>query len=183
MYNLTPNVHHQKRVGFSQLRRLVFLITIALFIMSSALLFVTPDQLPTMLTQLQVTILTPEPTSTPDCRDEIKEYKRGTLAPILEEWIDAYDLASSTPRISLAPPVARLQDITRRLREIDPPPCAEGYHFFFIKAAESAIDGFLAFMANRPDSEVEAHFALAASFLRTLQLEATPVSTPTSSEP
>lgn len=175
MYDLKPHEPKPKRDWFA----VRMSIMIILFVAVAVIIFVSisPRALPS-LTQLQSFAPVAGPTATSDCRDEIMEYKRETLLPILEEWEDAYDLASSSSRMALAQPIATLQEINRRLKQVEPVPCAAGVHYLFIEATESTINGFLAFMANKPDREVMAHFET-ASFLLDALMEEDPEPTPT----
>lgn len=184
MYDLTPHEPKPKRDWFA----VRMFILIAAFVAVAALIFVSifPTATP-LTTQLQSIALvlgptaTPAPTATPDCRDDILKYKQETLLPILDEWRDAYALASSSSRLSLAQPISMLQEINRRLKKIEPVPCAAGTHYLFIAATESVIEGFLAFMANKSDSEVKAHLETASFMIKALMEEDEPEPTPTAS--
>lgn len=115
--------------------------------------------------------VTVEPTATPDCSDRIKEYKRTTFYPIFEEWEDAYKLAVNSPRLSLPSAIPPLQSINRQLRDITPNSCTIEIHLDFVMATELATDGLLAFMANKPDSEVQRYFSQSATLFRSLATE------------
>lgn len=51
---------------------------------------------------------------------------RAALAEIHRQWVDAYQLALSTPRVGLAGPVGALQALARRAEEVPVPACLEG---------------------------------------------------------
>lgn len=186
MYELTPNGSPKRKRGSVLLNITVGLLAASLILIAGTLVATMPAPKtassiakPLAATTVATSIAsTPTPTPTPDCRDEILAYKKETLFPILDEWQDAYDLASSSSRIALGPPVAMLQEINRRLKRIEPSKCALTKHLFFIQATDIVIDGFLAFMANKPDSEVQAHFETAAILLDIL-IDETPTPTPT----
>lgn len=188
MYDLTPSGLPKRKRGSVLLNITIGLLVASLILIAGTLAVTMPAPKtassiaqPLAATTVATAITsTPAPTPTPDCRDEILAYKQETLFPILDEWQDAYDLASSSSRIALGPPVAMLQEINRRLKRIEPSKCALSTHIFFIQATDTVIDGFLAFMANKPDSEVQAHFETAAILLNILT-EETPTPTPTAS--
>lgn len=102
-------------------------------------------------------------------------------ARLLDEWNDANDLASSTPRMSLGPAVAELQRIQRDTDNLYFPQCAYAAHSQLVAGMESAVEGYLAFLAQEPDATVEEHFEDAAlnfenytQTLQRIQAEATP---------
>ena len=78
--------------------------------------------------------------------------RRGTdtdLAKLLELnafWDETAKLASSTARIALAAPVARLQDIKYRARAIDIRPCYEPAKRALLSKMDTRIETMLAFM-------------------------------------
>jgi len=104
---------------------------------------------------------TPAPTRTPTpepvfCADVYYE----VVEPILGRWDDAMAIADSTARINLAGPVSTLQEIRREAASLDVPECAAKAHEGLIEAMEHYIEGFLAFMADKPDSIVDVQFDL-----------------------
>jgi hypothetical protein len=74
------------------------------------------------------------------------------------EWDDAYAVALGTSRIALSGPVAELQRIRRGWREVEPPEGLGEFHENMVAFQDATIEGFLAFMAEKPDWEVGAHF-------------------------
>ncbi|KAF0108654.1 MAG: hypothetical protein FD146_540 [Anaerolineaceae bacterium] len=90
---------------------------------------------------------------TPKC--DVDAYK-ASVAPILTEWSDAFALATQTPRISLAPQVEALQDIKREAETLDIPQCAVESHSHLIASMDHSINAMMAFLANKPDAEVNA---------------------------
>lgn len=186
MYKLTPNGSPKRRHSSVLFNIAIGLLVASLILIAGTLVTTMPPpktvapvtQLLAATVAVTAVASTPASTSTPDCRDEILAYKEETFFPILDEWRDAYDLASSSSRISLGHPIAMLQEINRRLKKMEPSACALTKHLFFIQATDTVIDGFLAFMANKPDSEVQAHFETAALLLDIL-IDETPMPTPT----
>ena len=77
---------------------------------------------------------------------------------IAVEWDDAYAVALGTSRIALSGPVAELQRIRREWREVEPPEGLGEFHENMVAFQDATIEGFLAFMAEKPDWEVGAHF-------------------------
>lgn len=108
---------------------------------------------------------TPAPTATPDCRQEIAEYNRSALTPLMKRWEDAFVLANSSPRIALPPQIATLQSIRRELAEGEPAPCAQKTHDQFVEAMDEIIVAFLAFLGQEPDYTVKRHFENATVLL------------------
>jgi hypothetical protein len=110
-------------------------------------------------------IVVPAPTATPDCRREIAEYNRATLAPLMAEWEDAFTLANNSPRIALAPQIATLQAIRRKLLDAQPAPCARETHQQFVTATDEIVAAFLAFLGQEPEYTVNRHFKNATALL------------------
>jgi len=71
---------------------------------------------------------------------------------------DAYNVASSTARISLAQPVSELQRIQRETDAVPVPACMETAKTELVLSMDAAVKGFLAFMANESDSQVSTLF-------------------------
>lgn len=96
-------------------------------------------------------------TPTPDCTAALRDYK-DRVAPILSEWHDALQLAIQSPRMSLAPQIATLQAINRRVNEIKPDLCVILAHMSLTESMNESIDGLLAFLGQKPEEEQTAHF-------------------------
>lgn len=96
-------------------------------------------------------------TPTPDCTNELRAYK-DRVSPILIEWHDALQLAIQSPRMSLAPQIATLQAINRRVNEINPGLCVILAHMSLTKSMNESIDGLLAFLGQKSEEEQTAHF-------------------------
>lgn len=67
---------------------------------------------------------------------------------------DAYNIAASTARISLAQPVAELQKILRDTERIEVPACMDTVKNELVLSIDAAVKGFLAFMQEESDSSV-----------------------------
>jgi len=74
------------------------------------------------------------------------------------EWDDVCAVAHSTSRIALSGPVAELQRIRREWREVEPPEGLGEFHENIVAFQDATIEGFLAFMEEKPEQEVAAHF-------------------------
>lgn len=173
MYNLIPSEQKRK----SRRPAIIVILSIALIIASAVLLVALPSGvLPTLLPVLppakMIVPTTPEPTPTADCRADIAKYQKDTFIPFMKEWVDAFALAGSTPRLAMAQPIATMQEISRRLRAVEPVPCAIGFHTLFTGVMDDTIDDFLAHMAGKPESEVMQHLRAAESVLNILMKEA-----------
>jgi hypothetical protein len=164
-------------------------------------IFVWPmlqDQLPTTSeTGAEVaTLPTVAPTETPIplvlddlCPPDQREQFLEQSDRLLIEFVDAYELASSTSRIALSPVVGKMQELYRQIEELDATACGELAQSQMLAGARAAIDAFLAFMQQKPDRTVseflltaESQLLMAKATLSLLQLEPgyglTPTATP-----
>lgn len=116
-----------------------------------------PQQVARVVTPVPTATLVP---TTPPCSEEAKAFL-GQIQPLARRWDDAVQLASSTSRISLAPQIASLQAIRREAEDLEPPPCATLAKQYLVTAMEQNINGYIAFLGERPDSEVQVSFAAA----------------------
>ncbi|MDQ9021696.1 hypothetical protein RFI02_11310 [Acinetobacter sichuanensis] len=81
--------------------------------------------------------------------EKIPDEGKRFYADISSRWADSIKVATSTPRTSLAQPVAELQKIKRELEERKPlNPCDEIMKHNVYMSFDYAIDGFLDFMKN-----------------------------------
>jgi hypothetical protein len=99
------------------------------------------------------------------CVEAAKGY-RDEMKPITAEWADALKLAGMTSRNQLATQIANLQAVKRKADVITVPACAEVAHEHLVKSMNASIDGLLAFMAQKPDTEVNNLITLAANELK-----------------
>lgn len=85
---------------------------------------------------------------------------------LLGDWDDANRLASSTSRIALSPAIASLQDIRRKASDLDwGPKCSAAMRQPLLDYMDKTIEGYLAFMADDPDSTVQRIFEEASEKL------------------
>ncbi len=68
---------------------------------------------------------------------------------IFSEWEDAEKVAASTSRIALAQPVAKLQEIKRRLAAESYAGCMETTRILYVAAMNSQIEAYLDFMRGK----------------------------------
>jgi hypothetical protein len=116
--------------------------------------------------------------ATRDCQADMEHYRIDTLSPLLTEWKDAFDLAAGSPKITLPTQIANLQAIRRKANDADAEGCAAVTHLLVISAMDNSIDGFMAFLADKPNSEVERRFNAAEILLRQAMSDS-PDGTPT----
>lgn len=93
----------------------------------------------------------------PSCAEQSKE-GLSQLQGIAREWDDAYKLASQTPRASLSGQIAALQTIKRKAQDLALPDCASLAKTALVDSMDNSINGFIAFLGQKPESEVQALF-------------------------
>lgn len=84
------------------------------------------------------------------CYMQAKDYVQ-SVEDIAAEWDDANELAGSTPRMSLAPQIAALQEIRRRAEKLTPPECADKVQSYLIAYMNAQIKMYLVFLAEGDD--------------------------------
>lgn len=110
---------------------------------------------------------TPAPTATEvPCSIQSLEFL-SEIETIAERWEDAVDLTSITARISVAGPIATLQEIKQDANKLNAPACSEMIAEQLTLYMESTIDAFLGFAANDSDDIVAKQLAH-ASFMSQL---------------
>lgn len=119
-------------------------------------------------TQRALDTPTPEPEVL--CFDQAEAYL-DDLNDLLDRWSDAFEIASSTSRISLAQPVGELQAIRREIGELEGPDCAQAAGVALYGYTDGIINGFLLFMQQESDDEVSAAFDEASGWLEMYQDE------------
>lgn len=72
---------------------------------------------------------------------------------LLGRWGDAMALAGSTPRVALAGPVAKLQELRTEAKKQTVSGCLVAPTSEMIGAMDVVIDGFLDFMGNSPGAD------------------------------
>lgn len=97
------------------------------------------------------------------CPAQVKDYRK-QIAPILNEWGDATALAAKSSRIAIAPQVANLQAIKRKMDAIEPASCVSAAHTALVTSMTEEISGFLSFMAQDSDDIVSSYMNRATIF-------------------
>lgn len=77
------------------------------------------------------------------------------------KWADAATLADSSPRVSLAGPIARLQEVRRETAQLVLPECLSEARQILVNAMDKTIEGFLSFLRNDPARKYD-HYGLFA---------------------
>jgi hypothetical protein len=116
---------------------------------------------------------TPTPSPVPvaePCSVQAEAFSAATVA-LLDDWDDANALAGSTPRMSLGPAIAELQQIRRDVGDLDAPPCAQRVHTLLVDYMDVVIEGYLAFLADEGDSAVNSAMRRADAALDTFTTE------------
>jgi hypothetical protein len=83
------------------------------------------------------------------------------LQPVAQRWDDAAALAGNTPRMQLATQIAALQEIKREADVLELPACASDAKAALSRSMQATIEGYLAFLAQSPDTTVQAAFGRA----------------------
>jgi hypothetical protein len=96
------------------------------------------------------------------CADRSSEYL-AQLDGLVTEFVDAAELALNTPRVSLAQPIADMQEIKREIAALDAPECASGVQHAAVVMAQQNVDAFMTFYAYESDAAVEAAFTKASA--------------------
>lgn len=113
--------------------------------------------------------LAPEPAPSPvPCSQQAAAFI-AQIEPLAREWDDANTLADSTPRASLSAQIDKLQATRRRATDLQAPDCAVAAKQSLVSAMDATIKGYIAFLAQKTDSEVKPLFTLAANHMDTFQ--------------
>lgn len=97
---------------------------------------------------------------TPSCVQESVAFV-AQVEPLAREWDDANKLADSTPRASLPGQIDKLQAIRRRVQDMQAPDCAFPTRKHLIDAMDNTINGYIAFLGQKPDTAVTVYFTQA----------------------
>lgn len=81
------------------------------------------------------------------CESSLEAYMPA-LDKAISSWNDAFAVAESTSRISLADPVSRLQDARRDVESLEPPDCYADRHESLVESMDYTIETFLNFMSD-----------------------------------
>lgn len=95
----------------------------------------------------------------------------GQIEPLARQWDDANAVAKSAARIALAGPVANLQALRRQVQDVQAPPCAFLAKQRLIDAMDNTINGYMAFMQQKPENTVNQFFDQADHSMRDFSKE------------
>lgn len=104
------------------------------------------------------------------CREAAVSYGK-EMDPIYKEWDDQVKLADQTGRGQLAPQIQALQTIKRKADAVTVPECAKVAHNHIIIGMNDMIDGFLAFMSQKPEADVSAKIKSGTNHFNQYELE------------
>lgn len=107
-------------------------------------------------------------TAVPSCEDGLPAFAK-MLDPLAREWDDANKVANSTPRAALAVQISNLQSVRRRVQDIPTPTCGESMKGHLVKAMDATINGYIAFLGQKPQTEVQQNFDTATSEMKAYQ--------------
>lgn len=89
------------------------------------------------------------------------------LQSLAREWDDANKLAGTTPRASLSAQIGNLQAIRRKVQDVQAPECAAQAQKDLTASMDATIEGYLAFLGQKPDADVKAKFDQASKLMDT----------------
>lgn len=84
---------------------------------------------------------------TSECSEGLATYMAEIEDPV-ERWNDTFDIAVSTPRMSLTDPIQGLQAVSREVKDIPPPACFKEVHNGFVEGMDTQIEMMLGFLAD-----------------------------------
>lgn len=96
------------------------------------------------------------------CADQSEEFFN-QIEPLARRWDDANKLANQTPRMQLAAQIANLQAIRRDVQDLKPPECSKPAQTALVGTMDATIQGYVDFLAQKPDSVVQVSFQKASS--------------------
>lgn len=85
------------------------------------------------------------------CEEELRDYVKNTIDPLVLEWTDTAILAMSSPRFSVVPQISKLQELRRKMQYIEETPCTEPLNSLIREAMEPTLDALMAFSGGEPD--------------------------------
>jgi hypothetical protein len=94
------------------------------------------------------------------CADQSQEFFT-QIDPLARRWDDANQLAGQTPRMQLAGQIANLQAVRREVQDLKPPECSKPAQDALVGTMDATIQGYIDFLAQKPDSTVSESFDLA----------------------
>jgi len=92
------------------------------------------------------------PTRIPSC--DATEYMR-RASPTFQKFYDALKLGVNTPRISLPQVISEMQSTRREFQNLQAPACASEFKRKATASMDAAIDAFMLFLGNAPETSVE----------------------------
>ncbi len=104
------------------------------------------------------------------CKVQAKDYL-SKVNDILNKWMNAEQVASSTSQIALSDQIANLQSIRREAEALEPPDCARAVQNNLVNAMNYSIAGYLYLMSNKPDNIVNDYFDTAKKDMSNLSNE------------
>lgn len=111
-----------------------------------------------------------EPTPTPTCVVLSAPFL-AEIQPLAREWDDASALAGQTPRSALAQQIESLQAVRRKAQDVQAPDCAAAVKTALVESMEATITGYIAFLGQKPDREVNDSFAQASERMQAFTAE------------
>jgi len=96
------------------------------------------------------------------CADQSQEFF-DKIEPLARRWDDANKLAGQTPRMQLAVQIANLQAVRRDVQDLKPPACSKPVQDALTGTMDATIQGYIDFLAQKPDSTVSASFKQAST--------------------
>lgn len=117
----------------------------------------------------------------PSCAEEARPFLQ-EVAVIHSQWSDASALAGQTPRMSLPPQIAQLQQLRRDLDALNAPACAADAQIFLSASMGRAIDGYLGFLSQSDQSDVDQAFREASAGLKLFESSLARINDPQAKE-
>lgn len=85
----------------------------------------------------------------------------GEMTPVLRRWDNVNKISSSLPRVGLAANVGLMGAILEKVKGLQMPACMESYRTNIVTSMENTVNGYLAFIAEKPDDDVKQLFSTA----------------------
>jgi PBP1b-binding outer membrane lipoprotein LpoB len=85
---------------------------------------------------------------------------------ILTRYLDDFELASNTGRISLSPIVSKMQDKYQDVRDMSVPTCLNDARDYLSSSMKQSTQGFLSFMAQDANSVVSSYFDKGSNLIK-----------------
>ncbi len=111
----------------------------------------------------------PTPTPLGRCSNADAQRLLNAIQPKAQEWDDANQLASSTPRVALASQIQNLQRIRRETAALSVPTCGGFAKTLLVSYMDAALNGYIDFLAQ--GSQSSTYFAQAKTLLEAFNVE------------